>query len=69
MNSGGTGSQLFDLLMAWIVIALIFFLILRNWQSIKTGIVIVGVLGGGLGLAFLAARRRADGWRSRVRRV
>ena len=53
MNSGGTGSQVLDLLIAGIVLAFIFFLILRNWQSIKIGIAVVGVIGVGLGLAFL----------------
>jgi hypothetical protein len=54
MNSGSTGSEAIDLLIAFIVLAFMFYLILRNWQSIKTGIVIVGVIGVGLGLAFLA---------------
>lgn len=54
MNSGGTGSQILDLLIAGIVLAFIFVLILRNWQSIKIGIAIVGVIAAGLGLAFLA---------------
>ena len=54
MNSGGTGNELLDLLIAGFVLAFIFFLILRNRQSIKIGIAIVGVIGAGLGLAFLA---------------
>jgi hypothetical protein len=54
MNWGGTGNQLFDLLAGWMVLAFIFFLILRNWQSITTGIAILAVIGVGLGLAFLA---------------
>lgn len=54
MNSGSTGSQRLDLLIAGMVLAFIFFLILRNWQSIKAGIAIVGVIGVGLGLAFFA---------------
>lgn len=42
------------MLIAWIVLAFIFFLILRNWQSILAGAAVVGIIGVGLGLAFLA---------------
>ncbi|WP_396604872.1 hypothetical protein ACFLEY_22400 [Bradyrhizobium sp. YCK136] len=31
-----------------------FYLILRNWQSITAGVAIVGIIGVGLGLAFVA---------------
>jgi hypothetical protein len=54
MNSGGTGIQPLNLLIGWMALAFIFFLILQNWQSIKTGIAIFAVIGVGLGLAFLA---------------
>jgi uncharacterized protein HemX len=54
MNSGGTGSQLLDLLFAGIVLAFVIYLITWHRQSIKTGVAIVAVIGVGLGLAFLA---------------
>ncbi|WP_354225322.1 hypothetical protein [Bradyrhizobium sp. F1.4.3] len=51
---GSTGSEALDLLIAFVALAVIFYLILRNWHSITTGVVIVGIIGAGLGLAFLA---------------
>lgn len=54
MNTGSTGSQLLDLLFAGIVLAFIFFLILRNWKSIVGVAAGLAVVGVGLGLAFLA---------------
>jgi hypothetical protein len=54
MNSGGTGSEVLDLLLAGIALSFIFYLILRNWRLIIAGVATVGVIGVGLGLAFVA---------------
>ncbi|MET4015912.1 hypothetical protein [Bradyrhizobium sp. S3.2.12] len=45
MNLGSTGSEALDLLIAFVALAVIFYLILRNWHSITTGVVMVGIIG------------------------
>jgi hypothetical protein len=54
MTSGSTGTAALDLLFSLVALAIMFYLILRNWRSIRTGLVLVGIIGVGLGVAFLA---------------
>ena len=67
MTSGGTGSVALDLLFSWIMLAFVFYLILRNWRSIAAGIVALGIVGVRAWSRVRGARCSGRAWRGRIR--